>query len=95
MTGQGPISEAFKLAVLRAMPDPPAWVTVKRMYQRLDTGAISTIKQALLELSRAGKIAKFGDIMDPAFQRIDTKPTMKLGKAIAAYRKNLEEWKAK
>lgn len=92
MTG---VPEAFKLEVLRAMPDPPQWVTVKQMYHRLDVGAIGTIKQAMLELSRSGQVAKFGPIMSPAFQRIDTAPTVKLGKAIATYRKNLETWKAK
>lgn len=92
MTG---VPEAFKLEVLRAMPDPPQWVTAKQVYNMMDRGAFGTIKQALLELSRDGKIGKFGPMMQPAFQRIDTAPTVKLGKAIAAYRKNLETWKAK
>lgn len=95
MTAQGPISETFKLAVLRAMPDPPGWVTARQVYDRMDSGALSTIQAALLILSRDGKVGKFGPVMSPAFQRIDTRPTVKLGKAIAAYRKNLEEWKAR
>lgn len=88
------VSREFKRAVLRSMPAPPKWVTARQVYDRMDCGAFSTIKQALLELSRSGEIMKFGPIMEPAF-RINSTPTMTTEKAIAAYREKLELWKSR
>jgi hypothetical protein len=88
------VSKEFKLAVLRAMPAPPKWVTAQQVYKRMDYGAIGTIKQALLELSRSGEIMKFGPVMEPAF-RINSTSTITTKKAIAAYREQLELWKSR
>ncbi len=87
------LPESVKLAVLRAMPAPPAWITAKQVYDAMDQYGRNTIRQALLEMSRDGRVAKWGPVMEPCFQRIDGKPSAKLKLLMAEYRKNLEAWK--
>lgn len=98
-------ADQMKLAVLRAMPLPPAWVTSKQVYALMDQYSRNTIKQALLELSRDGLVAKFGPIDDPAFRRMDvrdsdTNPEQSITRAAAAlavkkYRRDLAAWKGR
>lgn len=97
MTGPG-VTEQMKLAVLRAMPLPPAWVTARQVYDRIDTFGLGSIKQALLLLSREGKVAKFGPVQSPAFRRTDL-PQFPMDDNLRAmvrqYQDDLAEWKGK
>lgn len=86
-------TESFKMAVLRAFPPPPAWATAKQIFERMEYGSYNSIKQTLHTLAAEGKIAKFGPVMEPAFQRIDISPSEELKDAMALRRHKLAEWK--
>lgn len=88
-----PPNDAFKEAVWHAMPPPPRWVTVPQLYEMMDVGAIETVRLALLSLAADGRVGRFGPIMQPAFQRIDGRPSADLEVRMAAYRKELAAWK--
>lgn len=96
MTKRPIASAEFQAQVLRAMPLPPAWVTAKQMYQRIDQGSFDGIKHALLALVKAGKVARFGPLECPAFRRVDL-PEFRPDKAAQAlirqYREDLAEYK--
>jgi len=98
-------ADQMKLAVLRAMPLPPAWVTSKQVYALMDQYSRNTIKRVLLDLSRDGLVAKFGPIDDPAFRRMDIPDSdvnaeqsiTRAAAMLAAkkYRRDLAVWKGR
>lgn len=90
-----PATQAFKHAVLAAMPAPPAWATAKQVYAKLDVGSYQTVRDALIELAAAGVIARFGPVEQPCYRFIiPGKPVdKKLQDAMSEHRKNLEQWK--
>lgn len=86
----------FQDQALKAMPLPPAWITAKQLYWRMDVGSFEHVKRALQELLKAGKICKFGPIEEPAFRRIDLpefKPDKEMLALIRQYQRDLAEWK--
>lgn len=78
------------------MPLPPAWVTAKQMYERMEVGSLENVKRALQELLKADKICKFGPIENPAFRRTDLpefKPDRETLAMVRQYQQDLAEWK--
>lgn len=88
-----PATAALKAAILQAMPAPPAWLTSKQVYERLDFGAYQTVRNVLNELAADGKLAKFGPLSEPAYQRIGARPSAEIKVLMAEHRKALEDWK--
>lgn len=96
--GDGKATQEFQDKVLRAMPLPPAWVTGKQMYQRMEEGSLEYIKNALRQLVADGKVVKFGPLECPAFRRIDLpefKPDKNILTLIRQYQQDLAEWKGR
>lgn len=79
------------------MPLPPAWITAKQLYERMDVGSFENVKRALQELLKAGKVLKWGPISEPAFRRIDLpefKPNKEVLALVREYQRDLEKWKS-
>jgi len=86
-------TEEFKHELLRIMPRPPTWATMKQIRDKMGWGSPIYVKMALLDLAKEGRIAKFGPIEDPAFQLISDKIDARTQEKIDIYNRELKKWK--
>ncbi len=96
--GDGKATQEFQDKVLRAMPLPPAWVTGRQLYERMDVGGLEYVKNGLRQLVADGKVVKFGPLVAPAYRRIDLpefKPDKETLILIRRYQQDLAEWKGR